>query len=60
VDHTFSGIRGLWETVKAGLSTRYDDPDALAMLNEPVKPVHSYNPLVQIDAGKSQLEQTRA
>ena len=30
------------------------------MLNEPVKPVHSYNPLVQIDSGKSQLEETRA
>ena len=60
VDHTFSGLRGLWATVKAGLSTKYNDPDALAMLNEPVKPVHSYNPLVQIDAGNGQLEETRA
>jgi hopanoid biosynthesis associated radical SAM protein HpnH len=60
VDHTFSGLRGLWDTVKAGLSTTYDDSDALALLNEPVQPVHSYNPLVQIDAGKSQLEETRA
>jgi hopanoid biosynthesis associated radical SAM protein HpnH len=60
VDHTFSGLRGLWATAKAALTTKYDDPDALAMLNEPVKPVHSYNPLVQIDAGKSQLEETRA
>ena len=60
VDHTFSGLRGLWATIKAELSTKYDDPDALAMLNEPVKPVHSYNPLVQIQADKSQLEETRA
>src|SRR5437660_3771547 len=60
VDHTFSGLRGLWATVKAELSTKYDDPDALAMLNEPVKPVHSYNPLVQIQADKNQLEETRA
>jgi hopanoid biosynthesis associated radical SAM protein HpnH len=60
VDHTFSGLRGLWATAKAALTTKYDDPDALAMLNEPVKPVHSYNPLVQIDADKSQLEETRA
>jgi hopanoid biosynthesis associated radical SAM protein HpnH len=60
VDHTFSGLRGLWATVKASLSTKYDDPDALAMLNEPVKPVHSYNPLVQIDSSKGQLEETRA
>jgi hypothetical protein len=42
------------------LSTKYDDPDALAMLNEPAQPVHSYNPLVQIQADKSQLEETRA
>jgi hopanoid biosynthesis associated radical SAM protein HpnH len=60
VDHTFSGLRGLWATVKAELSTKYNDSDALAMLNETVKPVHSYNPLVQIQADKSQLEETRA
>jgi hopanoid biosynthesis associated radical SAM protein HpnH len=60
VDYTFSGLRGLWATVKASLSTRYDDPEALAMLNEPAQPVHSYNPLVQIDSSKSQLEETRA
>jgi hopanoid biosynthesis associated radical SAM protein HpnH len=60
VDHTFSGLRGLWATVKAELSTKYNDSDALAMLNEPAKPVHSYNPLVQIQSDKSQLEETRA
>jgi hopanoid biosynthesis associated radical SAM protein HpnH len=60
VDHTFSGLRGLWATVKASLSTNYDDPDALATLNEPAKPVHSYNPLVQIESDKNQLEETRA
>jgi hypothetical protein len=53
-------LRGLWATVKASLSTTYGDPDALAMLNEPVKPVHSYNPLVQIEPGKGQFEETRA
>src|SRR5213083_2977245 len=52
VDYTFSGWRGLWATVKASLSTTYSDPDAFAMLDEPVKPVHSYNPLVQIETGK--------
>ena len=35
------------------------DPDALATLNEPVRPVHSYNPLVQIEAGKGEFEETR-
>ncbi len=58
VDHTFSGLRGLWATVKASLSTTYADPDALSMLNEPAKPVHSYNPLVQIDTSKGQFEET--
>jgi hopanoid biosynthesis associated radical SAM protein HpnH len=60
VDHTFSGLRGLWATVKAGLTTAYADPDALELLNEPVKPVHSYDPLVQIAPGKAQMEETRA
>jgi hypothetical protein len=60
VDHTFSGLRGLWATVKAGFSTTYADPDALEFLNEPVKPVYSYNPLVQIDSSKTQMEETRA
>ncbi len=60
VDHTFSGLRGLWATIKAELKTKYADADALEMLNEPVQPVHAFNPLVQIEAGKSQMEETRA
>src|SRR5579885_1100919 len=60
VDHTFSGLRGLWATVKASLSTTYPDPDAVALLNEPVRPVHTFNPLVQIDSAKTQMEETRA
>jgi len=60
VDHTFSGLSGLWATIKAELSTTYADADALEMLNEPVKPVHAFNPLVQIEAGKTQMEETRA
>jgi len=60
VDYTFSGLRGLWATVKASLSAAYEDADALLLLNEPVQPVHSYNPLVQIDSGKAQMEETRA
>ena len=60
VDHTFSGLSGLWATIKASLSTTYADPEALALLREPVKPVHSYNPLVQIEAPKSQFGETRA
>jgi hopanoid biosynthesis associated radical SAM protein HpnH len=60
VDHTFSGLGGLWATIKSGLSTTYADIDALEMLNEPVKPVHAFNPLVQIEASKTQMEETRA
>ena len=60
VDHTFSGLGGLWATIKSGLSTTYADADALEMLNEPVKPVHAFNPLVQIEASKTQWEETRA
>jgi len=30
------------------------------MLNEPVRPVHSYNPLVQIETPSNNLEETRA
>jgi hopanoid biosynthesis associated radical SAM protein HpnH len=60
VDYTFSGLNGLWATVKATFSTTYGDQDALEMLNEAVRPVHSYNPLVQIETGKGQMEETRA
>jgi hopanoid biosynthesis associated radical SAM protein HpnH len=60
VDYTFSGLRGLWATVKAGLSAAYEDADALLLLNEDVRPIHSYNPLVQIDSSKTQMEETRA
>jgi len=60
VDHTFSGMGGLWATIKATFSTAYADRDALEMLNETVRPVHSYNPLVQIETGKNQMEETRA
>ena len=60
VDHTFSGLRGLWATARATFSGRHKDPDALALLNEPAKPVHAYNPLIQIAKDKSQLEETRA
>ncbi|HLZ52213.1 MAG TPA: adenosyl-hopene transferase HpnH [Candidatus Acidoferrum sp.] len=60
VDHTFSGLRGLWATAKATFSGMYEDEEALALLNEPSKPVHAFNPLIQISQDKSQLEETRA
>jgi hypothetical protein len=57
---TVSADSRLLATIKAELSTTYADADALEMLNEPVKPVHAFNPLVQIDASKTQMEETRA
>jgi len=49
VDDTFGSLRGFAETVKATFSL-YPDKDALRDLDREVRPVHSYNPLVQIDA----------
>jgi hopanoid biosynthesis associated radical SAM protein HpnH len=60
VDYTFSSLRGIWETAKATLFTKNEDDEALRMLNEPVAPVHSYNPLVQIEAKSNKFEETRA
>jgi hypothetical protein len=60
VDHTFSGLGGLWQYIKAALNGVHTDPDAVALLNEPVRPVHTFNPLVQIESSKTQMEETRA
>jgi hopanoid biosynthesis associated radical SAM protein HpnH len=60
VDYTFSSIKGLMETAKATIFTRNEDLGALELLNEPVKPVHSFNPLVQITNKANNLEETRA
>jgi len=60
VDYTFSSLRGLWETAKATLFTKNEDAEALRMLNEPAAPIHSYNPLVQIESNATKLEETRA
>jgi hypothetical protein len=60
VNATFSSWRGFLATVRATLFTAYKDEDALRMLNEPVRPVHDHNPLVQIRESPVQLEETRA
>jgi hopanoid biosynthesis associated radical SAM protein HpnH len=60
VDSTFGSFKGFIGTIRATFSTRYEDPDALALLSEPVRPVHSHNPLVQIDTASNQMEGTRA
>jgi hopanoid biosynthesis associated radical SAM protein HpnH len=60
VDYTFGSLRGLFAAAKATLFTKNEDEEAHRMLNEPVRPVHSYNPLVQIEAPSNNLERTRA
>jgi hypothetical protein len=47
-------LRGFAATIRATLSSAYKDEEAAAMLREPVRPVHAYNPLVQIDSVEPQ------
>src|ERR1700693_726700 len=60
VDYTFGSLKGLLATAKATLFATHQDDEGMRMLNEPAKPVHSYNPLVQIDSNPAKLEETRA
>ena len=60
VNDTFGSLNGFLATVRATFSSKYRDPEAEAMLKEHIRPVHSYNPLVQIGSDSSQLEETRA
>lgn len=46
VDHTFSGVGGMWATVRAMLDGRYTDPEAAAMLAAEANKPHG--PLVQL------------
>lgn len=59
VNHTFGSLRGFWSTIRATFA-RYEDKSALKLLNEPVRPVHAFNPLVQIETESSELESSRA
>ena len=60
VNDTFSSLRGLLATAKTTLFTHHKDEHAMKLLNEHVRPVHSYNPLVQIEESSSHLEETSA
>jgi hopanoid biosynthesis associated radical SAM protein HpnH len=52
VNDTFGSLSGFLATVRATFSGKYKDDEALAMLNEETRPVHAYNPLVQIGEAK--------
>jgi hopanoid biosynthesis associated radical SAM protein HpnH len=60
VDYTFDSLKGFIAAAKATLFIQNADEGALELLNEPVTPVHSYNPLVQIADKTNKLEETRA
>jgi len=60
VNDTFGSLSGFWATVRATFSTAYADREAAAMLREQVRPVLSYNPLVQIAGDSNRLEETHA
>ena len=57
VNHIFGSLSGVWGAAKATFFSRYEDPAALRLLDEPARPVHSYNPLIQI--GAAEAEETR-
>ena len=60
VNAGFGTLGGLFAMAKATLFNRYSDRGALDLLNQPVKPVHAFNPLVQIETGSAELEETHA
>jgi hopanoid biosynthesis associated radical SAM protein HpnH len=49
VDDMFGSVRGMWHEVKARMFGGYKDHSALRLLDETSKPVHAYQPLVQIE-----------
>jgi len=60
VNDTFSSLRGFADTIRATVFTEYKDPGALKLLDEPSRPVHAHNPLVNIKSGAAQMEETNA
>ncbi len=59
VNDIFGSIRGIFDAAKATVFPTYPDAGALKLLQEDAAPVHSRNPLVQLQA-KPSLEETRA
>jgi hopanoid biosynthesis associated radical SAM protein HpnH len=48
VNDTFGSLAGLVRTARAMLFSKHSDAEAMKMLEEDVRPVHSYDPFVQI------------
>jgi hopanoid biosynthesis associated radical SAM protein HpnH len=60
VHHTFNSLSGLFATVKTMLFSKYEDAEALRMLDEPVQPVHAPAGLVQIHVHQEDAEEVEA
>jgi hypothetical protein len=61
VNAGFGSLGGILAMAKATIFNRYPDKGALDLLNQPVKPVHAINPLIQIHAGQpASMEETHA
>jgi len=60
VNDIFGSIRGIFAAAKATMFSGYRDAGAMKLLQEDTAPVHSKNPLVQLQTKPSQMEETRA
>jgi hopanoid biosynthesis associated radical SAM protein HpnH len=60
VNDTFGSLRGLLATARATLLSSHKDEAALKLLREPSRPVHAYNPLVQVQVDVAQSQETHA
>ena len=66
VNEIFGSLRGLWAAAKATMFSLYPDAHAAKLLQEDAAPVHSRNPLVQLQTNAplqtkpSRFEETRA
>jgi hopanoid biosynthesis associated radical SAM protein HpnH len=61
VNYTFGSLKGLWDTAKATLFSRYEDEQARQLLDdEQFSPLHQHGPLVQLEVKTSVMEKTTA
>jgi hopanoid biosynthesis associated radical SAM protein HpnH len=58
VDHTFSSLKGMLTYAFAMLRSSHKDEPALRQLETPMRPVHAFNPLVQIEAHSGELQES--
>jgi len=61
VNYTFGSIRGMWDTAKATLFSKYEDEQARQLLDdEEFSPLHKHGPLVQLEVKTNAMEKTTA